>query len=152
MIKRNKLENFIILSMERKSGQIQERISRRRPVLSSYYTCIPNMSILACMVVELFLTQEFPRRLCHAREGPCINDMYVLIIAIVIGNEIMDAQTHGKTHGKLELYNRPCKKCKVRFLFPAHPPKMSCICTKPTAITFIGLKVPVRVVATYKGA
>ena len=58
-------KNFILQSMEgKKRGQMQGRISRRSwfsilRYIKSSSTCIPNMSILACMVVEKSLTKNF---------------------------------------------------------------------------------------------
>ena len=60
-------KNFIIQSMERKKiGQIQGRISRRRPVRNPTIpyiiinpTCIPNMNALACTVLQKSLTKNF---------------------------------------------------------------------------------------------
>ena len=57
-------KNFIIQSMEKKKiGQIQGRISRRRLVCNPKYSmsssiCIPNMTLLACKVVEKSLTKK----------------------------------------------------------------------------------------------
>ena len=59
-------ENSIIQIMERKKiGQIQRRISRKRLVCNptiyntTLSTCIPNMTILACMVSQKSLTKNF---------------------------------------------------------------------------------------------
>ena len=65
VVERSLTKNFILQSMEgKKSGQMQGRICCRRLVINptvhkSSSTCVPNMSILACMVVEKSLTKNF---------------------------------------------------------------------------------------------
>ena len=64
-VEKSVTKNLIIQSMEgKKIGQIQRRISRRRLVLhpltqQAFSTCIPNMSILACMVIKKSLPKYF---------------------------------------------------------------------------------------------
>ena len=65
VVQKSLMKNVSLQSMDgKKIGQIQGRISRRRLFPSPIYnksssTCIPNIRILACMVVEKSLTKYF---------------------------------------------------------------------------------------------
>ena len=111
-------KNFILQSMEgKKSGQMQGRISRRSwfsipRYIKSSSTCILNISILACMVVEKSLTKNF---ILQSMEGKKSEQMQVriscrkLVLNSTIQQAVINLSTkyeHSSLHGCGEIFDK----------------------------------------------